>query len=165
MAKTEVERSVQLGLIDRLIDNRPDSQVEPIMSRQESIRRFRAAVRRDLEWLLNTNRTIEPVPESCKEVRDSLFLYGLPDINSLTLDGAQDEERLLRSLESSIERFEPRLTRVRVISFDQVSKKRASVHFRVEAMLMIEPAPERISFDTVLEVAMGSYSVKDDPNA
>ncbi|MCL5735080.1 MAG: type VI secretion system baseplate subunit TssE [Actinobacteria bacterium] len=165
MAKTEIERAVQLGLIDRLIDHRPDSRVEPVMSRQESVRRLRSAVRRDLEWLLNTNRSIESVPESCAELRDSLFFYGLPDVNSLTLDNAQDEERLLRSLESSIERFEPRLTRVRVIAFDRVSKQRASVQFRVEAVLLIEPSPERISFDTVLEIAMGSYTVKEDQGA
>jgi hypothetical protein len=28
-------------------------------------------------------------------------------------------------------------------------------------MLMIDPAPERISFDTVLEVTKGAYSVKE----
>jgi hypothetical protein len=31
----------------------------------------------------------------------------------------------------------------------------------VEAMLMIDPAPERIAFDTVLEITKGSYSVKE----
>jgi hypothetical protein len=30
---------------------------------------------------------------------------------------------------------------------------------------MIDPAPERISFDTVLEIAKGSYTVKEDQGA
>jgi type VI secretion system protein ImpF len=165
MAKTDIERAVQLGLIDRLVDHRPDSRVEPVMSRQESIRRLRAAVKRDLEWLLNSVRTAETVPDSCKELRGSLYFYGLPDVNSLSIDSAQDEERLLRSLEASIEKFEPRLARVRIVSYDRISKQRASVQFRIEAMLLIEPAPERISFDTVLEIAMGSYTVKDEQGA
>jgi type VI secretion system protein ImpF len=165
MAKTDIERAVQLGLIDRLIDHRPDSRVEPVMSRQESIRRLRAAVKRDLEWLLNSVRTAEDIPESYTHLRNSLYVYGLPDINSLSLDTAQDEERMLRSLEAAIERFEPRLAAVRVINYDKISKQRASVQFRIEAMLLIEPSPERVSFDTVLEVAMGSYSVKDENGA
>jgi hypothetical protein len=31
----------------------------------------------------------------------------------------------------------------------------------VEAVLMVDPAPERISFDTVLEISKGAYSVKE----
>jgi type VI secretion system protein ImpF len=162
MALGDLERSVQLGLIDRLIDNRPDSKVESALSRQESLARFRSAVKRDLEWLLNTIQTVEAVPESYKELRDSLYFYGLPDITSVTLESGQDEQRLVRSLEKAIEKFEPRLARVQVTTYERLTKKKAALQFHVEALLMIDPAPERISFDTVLEIARGAYSVKDD---
>jgi predicted component of type VI protein secretion system len=36
-----------------------------------------------------------------------------------------------------------------------------AVRFHVEAMLLIDPAPERIAFDTVLEISKGAYSVKE----
>jgi predicted component of type VI protein secretion system len=48
-----------------------------------------------------------------------------------------------------------------VTSYDRIVKSSPAVEFHVEAMLMIEPAPERIAFDTVLEVGKGSYRVKD----
>jgi len=94
-------------------------------------------------------------------LRDSLWLYGLPDINSISLQNQQDEERLLRGLERAIQQFEPRLSRVRVTSYDRILKSRQIVEFHVEAMLMIEPAPERIAFDTILEIGKGSYRVKE----
>jgi type VI secretion system protein ImpF len=162
MAQGDLERSVQVSLLDRLIDNRPDSKVEPVMSRQESLRRLRASVKRDLEWLLNTVQTVEAVPQAYRELRDSLYFYGLPDIASVTLDSVQDEDRLVRSLENAIEKFEPRLKRVHVTTYERLSKKKMSLQFHVEALLLVEPAPEHISFDTVLEVGRGSYTVKND---
>jgi type VI secretion system protein ImpF len=162
MAQGDIERSVQLSLLDRLTDNRPDSKVEPVLSRAESLRRLRSSVKRDLEWLLNSVQTVEPVPQSYKELRDSMYFFGLPDITSVTLNSSHDEDRLLRSLETAIERFEPRLARVHVTAYERLSKAKAALQFHVEAMLMIDPAPERIEFDTVLEIARGSYSVKDD---
>lgn len=165
MPQTEVERNVQLSILDRLIDNRPDTKTEPALTRSESLRRLRLSVRRDLEWLLNTNKNAEPLPESYHELRRSLYWYGLPDINSVALENAQDEERLIRSLEVAIQTFEPRLARVRVTAYERLTKKRSALQFHVEGMLLIEPAPERISFDTVLEIAKGSYQVKDDQSA
>jgi predicted component of type VI protein secretion system len=37
-----------------------------------------------------------------------------------------------------------------------------SVTFHVEAILMMDPVPERFSFDTVLELSKGAYTVKED---
>ena len=46
-------------------------------------------------------------------------------------------------------------------SRDPYRATQQAITFHVEAMLMIDPAPERISFDTVLEMTKGAYSVKD----
>ena len=85
MPPGDVERSIQLSVLDRLIDNRPDSKLDPPLSRSESLRRLRNAVKRDLEWLLNAARVSETVPDAYKEVQSSMYVYGLPDINSVTL--------------------------------------------------------------------------------
>jgi type VI secretion system protein ImpF len=161
MPTSDSDRAIQLSILDRLTDDEPGSRMEAPITREKSLRMMRAAVKRDLEALLNTIRTAETVPDPYTELRDSLWLYGLPDINSISLQNAQDEDRLLRGLERAIQLFEPRLARVRVTSYDRIVKSRQAVEFHVEAMLMIEPAPERIAFDTVLEVAKGSYRVKD----
>jgi type VI secretion system protein ImpF len=161
MATQRLERSIQQGLLDRLIDYEPLNRVEAPLTRAESLRQLRAAVRRDLEFLLNTTRMPIPVPESCKEARKSVLFYGLPDVNSIALSTSGEEHKLLRSLEASINLFEPRLTRVRVTSKEQFQKGRQSITFHVEALLMLDPAPERIAFDTVLEISKGAYSIKD----
>jgi type VI secretion system protein ImpF len=161
MAHSDSDRAVQLSILDRLTDDEPTSRVEAPITREKSLRMMRAAVKRDLEALLNTIRIAEKVPDAYTELRDSLWLYGLPDINSISLQNEDDENRLLRSLKEAIELFEKRLHGVRVTSYDRIVKSSPAVEFHVEAMLMIEPAPERIAFDTVLEVGKGSYRVKD----
>lgn len=161
MPPNDSGRAVQLSILDRLTDDEPAVRTEAPITREKSVRMMRAAVQRDLEALLNTIRIAETVPETYTELRDSLWLYGLPDINSISLQNQQDEERLLRGLERAIQQFEPRLSRVRVTSYDRILKSRQIVEFHVEAMLMIEPAPERIAFDTILEIGKGSYRVKE----
>ena len=161
MPSNDSGRAVQLSILDRLTDDEPAVRTEAPITREKSLRMMRVAVQRDLEALLNTIRIAGKAPETYTELRDSLWLYGLPDINSISLQNQQDEERLLRSLERAIQQFEPRLSRVRVTSYDRILKSRQVVEFHVEAMLMIEPAPERIAFDTILEIGKGSYRVKE----
>jgi type VI secretion system protein ImpF len=161
MPSPKFTKNVQQGLLDRLIDNEPDNRNETPITRAESLRQFRLAVKRDLEWLLNTTRMPIEVPDYCGEVKHSVLFYGLPDVNSISVQNYGDEQRLMRSLEAAIEMFEPRLARTRVTGREAFSARQQSITFHVEAMLMIEPAPERISFDTVLEISKGAYSVKE----
>jgi|ERR1035438_5886705 type VI secretion system protein ImpF len=161
MANPKFTKNIQQGLLDRLIDTEPQNRAEAPMSRAESLRQFRMAVKRDLEWLLNTTRMPIEVPESCDEANRSVLFFGLPDIASISLQNPGDEQRLLRSLEAAIEMFEPRLSRARVTSRDPYITTRQAITFHVEAMLMVDPAPERISFDTILEITKGAYSVKE----
>jgi type VI secretion system protein ImpF len=161
MANPKFVKNVQQGLIDRLIDLEPDNHLEVPMSRAESLRQLRMAVKRDLEWLLNSTRMPIEVPESCAEAEKSVLFYGLPDISSISGQDAAQQQRLQRSLEEAIETFEPRLARARVTTRERFRATKQSITFHVEAMLMIDPAPERISFDTVLEISKGAYSVKD----
>jgi len=162
MPLPEPDRGVQQSLLDRLIDLEPGSRVEGLMTRAQSLRGLKASLRRDLEWLLNTTRDITPVPEGFSELQNSLFTYGLPDINSIRLQGSQDEARLVRALEEAVERFEPRLTRVKVVPLQTLTKQAHALRFQIEGLLMIDPAPEQVSFDTVLEVSRGAYEVKTD---
>jgi type VI secretion system protein ImpF len=160
MPRPDYERAVEQSLLDRLTDLEPAARVEAHLSRAESLRRVRASVRRDIESLLNTVRTNE-APPGFLELQKSLYTYGIPDITSMSLESPQDGQRLLRSLEAAIAQFEPRLCNVRVTSYEKISRKRMSLEFHVEALLLIDPAPERLSFDTVFEVARGVYKVKE----
>jgi type VI secretion system protein ImpF len=161
MATPKFTKTIQPCLLDRLIDMEPDNRAEPTVSRAESLRQFRMAVKRDLEWLLNTTCAPIEIPEACEELKRSLLFYGLPDISSIALHDVGDEQKLLRSLEVAIGIFEPRLAHARVTSKEAFHTAQQSITFHVEAVLLIDPAPERISFDTVLEITKGAYSVKE----
>jgi type VI secretion system protein ImpF len=161
-ANPKLIKNVQQGILDRLIDLEPDNRFEAPMSRAESVRQLRQSVKRDLEWLLNSTRMPIDVPESCKEVENSVLFYGLPDIASLSIQNSSAQTGLQRSLEKAIETFEPRLSKARVTARGKYRATNQSVTFHVEAILLMDPVPERFSFDTVLELSKGAYTVKED---
>jgi type VI secretion system protein ImpF len=161
MATSKFTKTIQPSLLDRLIDNEPENRAEAAVSRAESLRQFRLGVKRDLEWLLNTTCAPLEIPDSCGEAKRSVLCFGLPDVSTVTVQDAAGERKLMRSLEEAIEKFEPRLAHARVTSREPFSGKRQAITFHVEAVLMVDPAPERISFDTVLEISKGAYSVKE----
>ena len=161
MARTEMERSVRQSVLDRLIDAEPGLAADPAPTLATSIRQLKANLRRDLEWLLNTRRPPLHVPEEFEETQRSLLTYGLPDITSLSRDSIATRTSLLREVEEAIERFEPRLADVRV-QLVQTEGPNAvrELRFVVEALLKMDPNPEQVVFDTVLELSSGDYSVK-----
>jgi type VI secretion system protein ImpF len=161
MANPKLIKNVQQGLLDRLIDLEPDNRFEAPMTRAESVRQLRLSVKRDLEWLLNSTRMPIEVPESCGGIENSVIFYGLPDIASVAVDSSS-QLGLQRSLEKAIEMFEPRLARARVTSHGPFRATNQSITFHVEATLLMDPIPERFSFDTVLEISKGAYTVKED---
>ena len=145
---TEIERPVRPSVLDRLIDEDPASNVEPMMTRSQSVRHFKTALRRDLEWLLNARRTITPVPDECEELSRSVFTFGLPDITSMSKDSRESFERLARMIQSAIDVFEPRLGDVSVALKEGDSKLLRDVHFVIDGILKLDPMPERVMFDT-----------------
>ena len=159
MAKREIERTVQPSILDRLTDDEPRISADPRITYEESLRRFRAGVQRDLEWLLNTRRIPEPAPESLAEVTHSLHHYGLPDITSLSSDSPESRVWLLRRIEETIALFEPRLSGVRVSLSEAQGSGGRELRFLIEATLRMDPTPELVVFDTVLELGSGQYQV------
>ena len=129
------------------------------MSRAQSLRELRAALRRDLEWLFNTRSTIEDLPESLREVERSVYNYGVLDITSLSLHSSKDQEFMAKSIKTAINFFEPRLTAVK-ITIEPSADAARGIHFSIEGLLRMDPAPEPVFFDTVLEPSRGEYKVK-----
>ncbi len=157
----DTENAVTLSILDRLMDNDRTKSSEVPLSRTQSLREFKAALRRDLEWLLNSRRSPIDVPETFEQCQKSLVVYGLPDLSSLTVHSANDQQRLVRGMEEAIAHFEPRLTNVKVVIAPVANTSRA-LRFVIEAMMKIDPAPEHVTFDTTLELNSGEYAVKGD---
>jgi type VI secretion system protein ImpF len=156
MARNLGETTVTIPVLDRLIDLEPGSQTENPPSRAQSERLLRRAVRRDLEWLFNTRRIAELPNEGLKEVNRSGYVYGLPDLSALTMATSGDRNKLVRQIVAAINLFEPRLANVRVVLLENPDTAKSEVRLRIEAMLRMDPSPEPISFDTVIELKSGN---------
>jgi len=156
MARSLGETTITISVLDRLIDLEPGSGVENPLTRSQSVRLLKAAVRRDLEWLLNSRRIADAPSESLKEVNRSGYVYGLPDVSTLAMAASGDRAKLVRLILATINLFEPRLTNVRLIAIDNEDTAKKDVRLRIEAMLRMDPVPEPISFDTVIELKSGN---------
>jgi type VI secretion system protein ImpF len=130
--------------------------MENPLSRSQSVRLLKNAVRRDLEWLLNSRRVCDPPDEGLKELNRSAYTYGLPDLSSLTMAASGDRNKLVRQILATINLFEPRLANVRLVMIETPDSAKKDVRLRVEAMLRMDPVPEPISFDTVIELKSGN---------
>lgn len=161
MARFDNELRITLSVLDRLIDEEPDVSSDPQPSRQKNLRQLKQSVRRDLEWLLNTRQIVNGVPEDLKEATNSLANYGLPDFSSYSAKSPAERNRVRRTLETAISIFEPRLQDV-IVNIEPMRDTERALRFRVEARLKIDPVPEPITFDTVLQLGSGQYIVQGD---
>lgn len=149
------ERTIRQSVLDRLLDDDDAGTGGTPWSR--SVARLKSSLLRDLEWLLNTRQTIEPAGASHPEVQRSVYQFGLPDLTSLAAGSDAARRRLLRQVEDAIQAFEPRLSRVRVTAAEDAPGGGREVRFTVEGVLQMEPEPERVMFDTVLETSSGTF--------
>ncbi len=116
------------------------------------------SVRRDLEDLLNTRRTVKDWPSDFVEISNSVLAYGLPDLSAFNAGAPREGEELARLIADAITRFEPRLRDVRVVLRESGGAKALKVHFHIEARLRMEPALA-VGFETVLDVPAGHAAV------
>ncbi|HSY93963.1 MAG TPA: type VI secretion system baseplate subunit TssE [Candidatus Binatus sp.] len=159
MARRDATGPVTLSVLDRLIDKDPKNSAEIPLSRAQSLRELRLGLKRDLEWLLNTRKTIDPAPDSARETVRSVYHYGFADISSKSVLSTRDHSDLVREMETAIAIFEPRLKRAKV-RMEQVEGGYRTLKFVIEGLLCMDPAPEPVRFDTVLELGKGAYEIK-----
>jgi type VI secretion system protein ImpF len=160
MPRTDYQLNIVPSILDRLLDNEPEVSREPLSNRFQDLRALKKAVTRDLEALLNTRQEVlEELPAEFTELSRSLITYGLPDFSSLSLLSPHDRSRIRRALEQAIAAFEPRLERVRVTP-ESPREHDYTLRFRVEGWLRLEPAPEPVTFDTILRLNTHEYVIE-----
>ena len=160
MARTDHEIRLTPSILDRLLDDEPQATREAPRSQAQSLAELKRSVKRDLEWLLNTRHNGVEIAETLEELNESLAVYGLPDLTSLSVRNPNEQNRLAKAIETSLRIFEPRFINVRV-SLEPIDNTDRQLRFRIEAHLDIEPVPEPISFDTVLQVGNGEFAVRE----
>ena len=120
------------------------------------MRLLKSAVRRDLEWLLNSRRIFDLPDEGLKEVNRSAYVYGLPDLSAVDHGHGGGPQQADAADSAAINLFEPRLANVRLVLVETEDAAKKDVRLRIEAMLRMDPVPEPISFDTVIELKSGN---------
>ena len=161
MARPSPEFAVTVSVLDRLIDTDPRNSQEAQVTRSQSVRQLKDALRRDLEWLLNTRRIAFPPEESLKELNRSVYIFGLPDFTGFKMSSPAEQTKLLRVIQNSVKLFEPRLANIKVVPMDTGAALSRTLRLRIEGLLLIDPAPEHVSFDTVLQLTSGQYEVQN----
>ncbi len=160
MPRDDGEPNLVPSVLDRLIDHDPRVSTEPEARQAASLAGLKAAVRRDLEWLLNTKRLLVTIPAGSSQARDSVLTYGLPDFTHASFGLLNDQGELRRVIQEAVTRFEPRLSSVTVTLLESTSNDR-SVRFRIDGVLNVEPAPEAVTFDSVLQMPTHAIAVQD----
>lgn len=166
MPRTGNEIRVIPSVLDRLLDYEPEVSSESVPSRAKSLREMKQSVRRDLEWLLNARQSSAAArgkdaadSSAVHHLQNSLIAFGLPDFSSASTLSEPDKKRISRAIETAVARFEPRLTDV-VVTLLPMREIERALRFRIDARLRVEPAPEPVTFDTVLHIHSGEYRIE-----
>ena len=164
------------SLIDRLdLASVADSETPPVKSfehpgRQEKASerrqhatkerdRYMKSLKRDLEWLFNTRRTFDGRMERYPQLSTSVYAYGLPDITSADITSVRDQKKLVAIMHRSLEVFDRRLKDIE-IDLEPLRAGSRGLRFKINCILLMDPAPEEILIDTVLDAGNSKYEVK-----
>lgn len=161
---SNLEDRLQPSLLDRLTDDDPSNPREPSEKRSLSASQLRAAVTRDLTWLLSTGdlEQLEDLTDY-PEVRTSTLNYGMAVMTGRIVAGLSPTE-IERRLRQRIIEFEPRLLpeslQVRV-KIDPERMSRNALYFDIEAELWSLPMPQRLLLKSEKDLETGQVLMAD----
>ena len=130
------------------------------MSAAEAMQVLRQSVRRELEALLNARRRWRTPPAELSELPGSSLCFGIPDYAAGVFNNQGERDRLRVEVEATIRRFEPRFLSVRVHLIDQEQRLDSNLRLRIEAVLHADPAPEQVTFDTIVDTVNDAVRIR-----
>jgi len=148
------KQHLQLSIFDRLHDDNCIRSIGGV----DDIFIVRNAVLRDVENLLNTRRRIVKPAESFKNLKNSLYTYGIDDFVAKNPRSPHVRQALMATINETITRFEPRLRNVSV-DFRPEDGNTQNLCFSVRATLYADPVREPIAFDTWFSASRGEYKI------
>lgn len=146
-----------------------DSFVAPLLYRFQNQSRFCSgneiveSVRLNIEGLLNSRLSIPPNyllratdQDAIDCLNDSLVNFGVVDFQSLNMGDPLMEKRFCKSIQLSIERYEPRLDNIEVGMSTSINNR--LINTEVTGRLVVEPF-ETIRFDSGLDPVNQAFVV------
>ncbi|MBS0352014.1 MAG: type VI secretion system baseplate subunit TssE [Proteobacteria bacterium] len=121
---------------------------------------LKSKIAKDLENLLNARRPLIHWTSEWSQLECSLMAYGVSDITGKVFDNAEFQNDFCKNLIRAISVFEPRLKDVRINIVENPGTNSSVMYLRIAAVLLIEPKPELITFDSVLKHELGAFSIE-----
>jgi type VI secretion system protein ImpF len=146
------------SVLDRLLVDAA-SGTDPTRGRVPTLAELQSALRRDIEALLNTHQYSRPLPRELPELSHSLLEYGMPHFLGLAAASAAAREEFRVDVEDLLRSFEPRLAQVTVSLLENAENLDRTLRLRIDALMLVEPAPEPVCFSTVLETVANRFAV------
>jgi type VI secretion system protein ImpF len=143
-----------------LIDEAPERRHDAPVTASDAMDALRRSVRRDLEMLLNSRRRWHSWPVELRELDLSVLAYGIPDCTAGTFHDKRAREVLRAEVEDTLRRFEPRFARVRVLLVESKTTLDSTLRLQIDALLHADPAPEAITFETVVDATTADVMVR-----
>ena len=142
--------------------NVPNENIESSDRRLVSMRRLREYVCRDLAALLNAI-SLDATDDLGRYpyVGESVVNYGMPSLAGMAAVSI-DQRKIAATIETVIQRFEPRLRKVRVMP--EPPGDRADGHalsFKIDAELWGQPASQHLVLRTRIDTDSGNVSIAD----
>lgn len=154
------QRTLSRSVLDRLLDDAPDVDRDPLVSLSDQVREMREVIRRDLEALLNTRRNPAGPPGSLKELNDALVSYGMDGVLSANLVTDASKEKLAQSMERRISMFETRLSDVRVTILKNRMEGERALRMRIQATFRLHEGMPPISFESKIDPSTQRFHVE-----
>lgn len=158
---TPFER-LQPCLFDRLIDEDVLNKQEGRTAKVISLSDYRAAVLRDLSWLMNcSSHTKSEGLDDFPLVESSVFNFGKPSLSGLMV-GGMDLQQLENEIARSVRNFEPRIigdTLVVKAVRGETKHSPSTLVFEIRAELWARPFPEKLFIKTALDMETGAVTM------
>lgn len=161
VSTTSRER-LQPSLLDRLTDEAPESRRESFEQQTLTMLQVRAAVLRDLAWLLNTTNlatTEDLLPLTIK----STLNYGIPGLAGKS-DAAVKVAALEAGIAEAIRAFEPRINpdtlRVAARPADR-NRPAPALVFEIQGEIWAQPLPQQLFVETSIDLETRMAVVTD----
>jgi type VI secretion system protein ImpF len=161
---TPLER-LQPALLDRLSDDAPDTTQEPREARLITRQKLRAAVLRDLSWLLNATRPGEGIDwDGAPHAERSVLNYGLPALSgetASTLDVTGLEQRIRRAIVDFEPRIDPSSLRVQATVNQIALDHHNQIQLEIHGNLWSQPVPIELLLRTAVDLETGQVEIED----
>ncbi|HBN9879260.1 TPA: type VI secretion system baseplate subunit TssE [Pseudomonas aeruginosa] len=126
----------QGSLFERL---EPDLPLRRMRSRQELASESVEAIKRQLEWVLNTRRGSS---QSCPDL-------GLPDLNDATASSADLQQQVCDDIRSTVIRYVPRIHQLDVRPLSD-GNSRSGLRIRLNCLVRTSGSAEQVEMELML---------------